>query len=308
MATACIDRGSAAEEMVSACAALVAEGSHAPPIPLKPLVEALNARWEEREMSADGQLRRDKHGYLINYPPDDERWRRHRFTIAHELAHVVLIERLGDAGKKMAANAEWKEVERLCNQGAAEILLPRQSFAAALAECGFTAQGLVRLYERFAVSWSALFVRIAEILGQAGVWLWQAGSPQGGDDSTLRLVNVHVGERRFWLPKGISDRRLSPNLVTLTAAEHREICGSLTARLDSQTVSGRAVAVSLASLTRSESDLLPGMEQRPIKSSPGADVAVLVLPEGEAGELVERVWRRTAGKTPEVQLELSVAP
>lgn len=72
-----------------------------------------------------GELHRAQGGYRIVCSSDQPHARR-RFTVAHELAHVVL-ERTG----KNAPRA-GKSVERVCDMLAAEFLMPRCEFEARL--------------------------------------------------------------------------------------------------------------------------------------------------------------------------------
>ena len=102
-----------------------------------------------------GELYREKDGYRIlcssDQPPS-----RQRFTVAHELAHVIL-ERTG----KNAPRA-GKSVERVCNMLAAECLMPTSVFEARL-PATLTLSEVVRLARNFDTSITATAIRCAQI-------------------------------------------------------------------------------------------------------------------------------------------------
>lgn len=69
-----------------------------------------------------------------------------RFRVAHEIAHSFFYERNGAVPRRRLAGSEQQE--EFCDRFAAEFLLPRD----AVSEAGGSAEGLVRLAERFDVS------------------------------------------------------------------------------------------------------------------------------------------------------------
>ena len=72
-----------------------------------------------------GELHKDKIGYRI-VCSSDQPLSRQRFTVAHELGHVVL------EGTGRNAPRAGKSVERVCDMLAAEFLMPRVEFEARL--------------------------------------------------------------------------------------------------------------------------------------------------------------------------------
>ncbi len=96
---------------------------------------------------------------------------RRRFSIAHELAHTFFDNAAGSyqmrcAGKEGLPDAAWK-LERLCDEGAAELLMPEPEFCAALDAQGFHAEAIPTLAELFRVSLEAATLRAVEF--QRGV-------------------------------------------------------------------------------------------------------------------------------------------
>ena len=102
-----------------------------------------------------GELYREKDGYRIlcssDQPPS-----RQRFTVAHELAHVIL-ERTGRNAPRAG-----KSVERVCNMLAAECLMPTSVFEARL-PATLTLSEVVRLARNFDTSITSTAIRCAQI-------------------------------------------------------------------------------------------------------------------------------------------------
>ena len=101
-----------------------------------------------------GELHRDKDGYRIICSSEQSRPRQ-RFTVAHELAHVIL-ERTGRNAPRAGSG-----VERVCDMLAAECLLPTDVFEAQLSR-SLTLPDVVQLARTFETSLIATARRCAE--------------------------------------------------------------------------------------------------------------------------------------------------
>ena len=101
-----------------------------------------------------GELHRDKDGYRIICSSEQSRTRQ-RFTVAHELAHVIL-ESTGAHAPRVG-----RGVERVCDMLAAECLLPTDVFEARLART-LTLRDVVQLARTFETSLMATARRYAE--------------------------------------------------------------------------------------------------------------------------------------------------
>ncbi len=94
--------------------------------------------------------------------------RRRRFSIAHEVAHTFFANAAATyqlrtrARDAYATSAASRELERLVDLGAAELLMPGPWFAAALAATGVRAMAVATLAERFRVSLTAAARRLVE--------------------------------------------------------------------------------------------------------------------------------------------------
>ena len=101
-----------------------------------------------------GELHKANGGYRIVCSLDQPRSRQ-RFTVAHELAHVIL-ERTG-----RNAPREGESVERVCDILAAECLMPTSVFEAQLSETP-TLNDVVHLAQIFGTSITATAIRCAQ--------------------------------------------------------------------------------------------------------------------------------------------------
>jgi hypothetical protein len=99
--------------------------------------------------------------------------RRARFTIAHELSHTFFDDaaaafRMRSRARHGDADPEAEELERLCDAGAAELLMPADAFREDARASGGRASSVVALAERYEVSLEAAALRFVELDGSAG--------------------------------------------------------------------------------------------------------------------------------------------
>ena len=135
-------------------------GVSCPPTDLEALGAALNVlRFEAESLPISGELRREADGFVVAYSTFLSTPRR-RFTIAHELAHAI-FESTGPNCPRSG-----KELERLCDMLATELLMPRTVF---FRECGglleLSWQKISDLAVRFKTSLSTTSLHLAELLG-----------------------------------------------------------------------------------------------------------------------------------------------
>lgn len=93
---------------------------------------------------------------------------RRRFSLAHEIAHTFFDNalktyQLRAEGQALPAGAE--ALERLCDEGAAELLMPAGCFSAVLddPEIGLRAESVTKLATRFRVSLEAAALRMTQL-------------------------------------------------------------------------------------------------------------------------------------------------
>ncbi len=173
-------------EAVRAVTANLLRDVGCPPTDLDAVASLLNASTSGEDIFGSGELRRDGSGYRIIYATDLSLPRR-RFTIAHELAHIV-IDRTGPNAPRAG-----KELERLCDLIAVEILLPAEAFVAQLPK-PLRIADIFALARQYQASISATALRCAE-LSRATVFevangklTWSRGPLRGSSalkDNTL---------------------------------------------------------------------------------------------------------------------------
>jgi hypothetical protein len=143
------------EEAVPAVVVKLLDGIACPPTAFEDLCRRLDvASIVEEAIPVGGELQRTTEGYRIVCSAGQPETRR-RFTIAHELAHIV-FERSGSRFPRAGA-----ELERLCNMVAAEMLMPTHVFTGDL-PAQPTAADVSRLASKYRTSLSAAAIRCAE--------------------------------------------------------------------------------------------------------------------------------------------------
>jgi hypothetical protein len=173
----------------------------------------------ERPISMAGRLELGTSGYQISVRRGTP-WRRQRFTVAHEIGHILILNALAgdrDGLQALRSSQAYQPIERLCNRAAAELLLPADTFDFSARNLEFTPTGLLQLYDRFLVSWGALFVRLTEALPRTTLSLWRSVvSAERG--RSFRIWRTFRGnDSPHWLPRGLSTRYLDPNLIDVAS-------------------------------------------------------------------------------------------
>jgi IrrE N-terminal-like domain len=129
----------------------------------------------EEELPGSGELRRQGDTFEIVYSKDLNLSRR-RFTIAHEIGHVLAAPR----GTKCSKS---RELEALCNKLAAEILMPAVSFRRVWTR-KVSISDLFKIAKMFETSVSATAIRAHELFDagalevRQGSIVWCKGIPR----------------------------------------------------------------------------------------------------------------------------------
>ena len=144
------------EQAVPAVAAKILAGIGCPPTNLDALCARLNVgEIVDDDIPVVGELRHENGGFRILCAAGQSAVRR-RFTIAHELAHV-LFESSGPRAPHVGA-----DLERLCDMLAAEILMPKAVFESALGEATVDGAVIRMLASRFQASLTATALRCVD--------------------------------------------------------------------------------------------------------------------------------------------------
>jgi hypothetical protein len=169
-------------------------GVHHPPTDLDAIQTKLRvAAVRAEDLPFSGELRPGVDGFMIVHSKYLSPGRR-RFTIAHELGHALLA----TTGKNYP---RWgKEVERLCDMLAAEILMPEDAFVRALPpEIDLSA--ILELASTFKTSWWAAAIRCANFKkfsvfeADSRKVHWSSGVIRRGPVSALDSELQHIVKR-----------------------------------------------------------------------------------------------------------------
>jgi hypothetical protein len=129
----------------------------------------------------DGLLSLTSSGtYVVTLKREQSRIRK-RFTLAHEIGHLVVFNSVGRRDGSIAANnlgcrtanPEDLEEERLCDLVASELLMPREAFLQQMQLEGVCALSIPAIARDFDVSLHAASRRVVDLLGyEIGVSWW----------------------------------------------------------------------------------------------------------------------------------------
>lgn len=220
------------------------------PLRLDRLLAAAGARRETRRIASDGRLELDPSGNFVVVIDRDAHWTRQRFTCAHELAHILLFKEFADdpkALRRLRSHEESARVERACNAAAAELLMPTHDLAAEVGRLGLGPVGLSHLQARYAVSWSALLVRLTEVL-TAPLVIFRRHARHSREAIAWRVHRMYGAAHGIWLPTGLTTRHLDHGIVEEAAADGIGYAAALTVERSGmrETVIGWAASLNAA--------------------------------------------------------------
>jgi len=131
------------------------------------------ARIEARPLHLDGYLGRLSNGQLVIRYNVASGWRRNRFTIAHEIGHL-LIARCQGREINAPIGRSWirnETEELLANRIAAELLMPEHQLSSDLLHAPAGWNTVHAMCRRYDVSISALVTRVLELQSMLAVLL-----------------------------------------------------------------------------------------------------------------------------------------
>ena len=188
-----------------------------PPVDLS----SLAAMWgvlaiEYKDISSDAMLLPSYRGYVIVLKKalSPGEIVRQRFSFAHELGHL-LLSKMGSSTIPGSAPAHRSEKsrgqeERLCDQIAAEILMPRVAFTAEASRLGWSLNGLKGLTRQYGTSFQATASRLIELVPESSLMgVWEPATTESDSHklhhsitskSSFGIRNSNrVPRRRLWL-------------------------------------------------------------------------------------------------------------
>ena len=169
---------------------------------------------EEGSIASEAMLLPSSSGYkvILRNSVTPGQLVRQRFSFAHELGHLLLREAGCTVSSKFHPNhrshSHHNEEERLCDQIAAEILMPRIAFLADATELGWSLGSLRPLARRYETSIPATARRMVGLMGETctmGIW-----KPSAHHDEHHLLNQSFDVNNRYGVPNstGLPRRRL----------------------------------------------------------------------------------------------------
>lgn len=266
-----------------------------PPVPLRLLLKALSAKLEivpqaKSERASEALLLRSTSGtsrYVVRcHDADHQRnWRRLRFTIAHEIAHILLLEEAARRRRSMAlakvveTPTGLNQLERVCDLAAAALLMPHNALMG-LHPTAITGDLLWELYDGFLVSWRALISRIAQVVYRGSVIVLRRYARRPDEARTYRVdwcFPTYRQAPQTWMPRGCSLKHFSENVSAFAGSDAlRTDLGMITLRLRGRPSEVRAIAVKLR--PRNHDQLrLPQFEGKPIADEGVSEQVLLFI-------------------------------
>lgn len=163
------------------------------PVDVFSLAHRLGVRSIEAcDMASEGYLGIRPNGDLLIRYRSDRKLVRTRFTVAHEIGHLLLATAQGKKISSAAFRAEGESCaeEIAVNRIAAEILMPEERMYCTLSQLGVSWHSIARLCAEFEASVSAVVRRLLELRGVPALWLTIPGFVDQGlcqSDWSLRV-------------------------------------------------------------------------------------------------------------------------
>eukprot|EP00439_Symbiodinium_sp_Y106_P089864 s1_g2400.t1 len=172
-----------------------------------------------RSAGEEASLKKTDSGVVLSVSRDsfeDPRTRnRARFSIAHEIGHLLLFRLMGpeflehsDANKQA-----YTLTEQLCDYAASNLLMPRAFLSDAIRQRGFTSLGMRAVAELFDVSMPALLRATAELVPNGAVLEWRRYRRRRGERMEWRVLRTYSSSRAdrssSWLPEGCTLKHIA---------------------------------------------------------------------------------------------------
>jgi hypothetical protein len=159
----------------------VQEGGSIKPVDPFDLARYKKIGVEPREDVPDARTVHVGGRFLIQYNPTRSP-ARVRFSICHEITHTIFPDcaaQVRNRGTHEGMEADARQLESLCDVGAAELLMPIGSFREELEKQTLSVDALLGMKEQFKVSIEALLLRVIK-LTETPCFLFSASRPDAG--------------------------------------------------------------------------------------------------------------------------------
>lgn len=133
---------------------------------------------------------------------------RARFSIAHEIGHLILYKILGPEFLEHteADHSSFTMTERLCDFAASHILMPRDYLSEALRARDLSERAVRDISKLFDVSFTSLLKAVSDLVPKGAIVEWRKYRRHGGEHLAWRVWNTYTPSNskglESWLPKG----------------------------------------------------------------------------------------------------------
>lgn len=213
--------------IIGACTSLLAScGLRNLPMPLAPLIAVLEIDFRLSDCyfqigNGDASLLQigNKFKILLHNENWRVRWRRTRFTVAHEIIHVLIIRLLRERSLVAAlssTNSRVQKLEALCQLGASELLMPTQHVVAYFVKRGVNSESLAAAYDDFLVSKHAMIRGLTKLFSGLQVIIWKRYARHQNENVEWRVADSFPYRREkkaLWLPRGATLKHVCSTLA-----------------------------------------------------------------------------------------------
>ena len=147
--------------------------------------------------------------------------KRARFTIAHEIGHMILYKAIGPDAFELGeeSRSAYQEVERYCDHAASHLLIPRERMADGLRRNGFARGPFEKLAALFEVSVEAFLRAMPDLVPDGQLVEWRSYRRHAAEPEVWRAWRCYgpfdPSGGRPWLPKGCTLKHLDPSRVIM---------------------------------------------------------------------------------------------
>jgi len=201
-----------------------------PPVPLESLAALVNIRKIVRlDIRESGRLVPVGQSFVVELNASEHRYRQ-RFTLAHEIGHVLLSRSKGrnQVAERYFRCSNDSQLERACDRIAGRLILPPRELRQEVERHGHGLSDLVGVARRFEVSWQAFGFAMSELFDDRILICWRHSDLSGSKRPAYRVAWSASGSGTF-IPKGAASG--NDPLVEQCVSEWRSLKGEMTLRL-----------------------------------------------------------------------------
>lgn len=194
------------------CSKLLAESNNQEfPISLNNLTKFLKIKTKSNNSLQKDALLFIKNDHFTIEFKNSHNWRRQRFTIAHEIFHVVLFDIFSNIID--FNQTDLKKVEYICNLGASEILVPKSALIEDLKNQKISMNLINQMVEKYKVSRPVILRKINQTYPNKSIYIWRKYARKEKDNieyRVFRAFQTYTKSLKYpYIPLGCTTKHLS---------------------------------------------------------------------------------------------------